>query len=357
MAAKQPATSAELAERAGLDERYVREWLGAMTTGGVFTYDAETGAYKLPPEHAALLTGHTAANAAPMSQILIHFGTLLPRLIECFRNGGGIPYSAFRPEFTERMDDVWRRIYDEKLVDGFIAPVAGLPERLQAGIAAADIGCGTGHAANLLARAYPASRFVGYDIATDAIAAATAEAEAMGLPNSRFEVLDVTRLPSEPKLDLITAFDAIHDQVDPAARARQRPARAGRGWALRHDRLQVRQQRRGQRRQSVRAALLRHQHDALHDDLARRRRCRARARSGASRPRAGCSPTPASPRSRCSTPHDRKTASTRASPEAVATRPSCRTGTHASPATTLVPRSTWEPSKTGTARSTCNCGW
>jgi SAM-dependent methyltransferase len=81
---------------------------------------------------------------------------------------------------------------------------------------AADVGCGTGHAVNLLAHAYPASRFVGYDIAPDAIAVATAEAEAMGLLNTRFEVLDVNRLPSEPKLDLITAFDSIHDQVDPA---------------------------------------------------------------------------------------------------------------------------------------------
>jgi SAM-dependent methyltransferase len=215
-AAEGPATSAELAERAELDERYVREWLGAMTTGGIISYDSETGVYELPSEHAPSLTGHTARNVAPMSQILNHFGTLLPHLIECFRHGGGIPYTAFRPQFTDRMDDVWRRIYDEQLLDGFIAPAAGLPERLHAGIRVADIGCGTGHAANLLARAFPASDVVGYDIAPDAIAAATAEAQAMGLSNIRFEVLDVARLPSEPKIDLITAFDAIHDQVDPA---------------------------------------------------------------------------------------------------------------------------------------------
>jgi Rv2258c-like winged HTH domain/Methyltransferase domain len=178
-AAEGPATSSELADRAQLNERYVREWLGAMTTGGVFSYDANTMTYELPAEHAAWLTGHTAGNAAPVSQILNHFGTLLPRLIECFRRGGGIPYSEFRPEFTDRMDDVWRRIYDEKLLDGFIAPVPRLRARLEAGIMAADVGCGTGHAVNLLARAYPASRFVGYDIAPDAIAAATAEAEAI----------------------------------------------------------------------------------------------------------------------------------------------------------------------------------
>jgi SAM-dependent methyltransferase len=214
--AEGPASSLELAERAGLDERYVREWLGAMTTGGVFTYDPEARTYELPPEHAVWLVGDRASNAAPMSLMLNHFGTLLPRLVECFREGGGIPYSAFRPEFTDRMDDLWRRIYDEKLLDGFIGPVAGLPERLRAGIEVADIGCGTGHVVNLLADAYPASRFVGYDIASDAIAAAEDEAKAMGVTNARFEVLDVAQLPSESKLDLITAFDAIHDQVDPA---------------------------------------------------------------------------------------------------------------------------------------------
>jgi SAM-dependent methyltransferase len=214
-AAQGPATSVELAERAQLEERYVREWLGAMTTGGIVSYDRETGRYELPPEHAPWLMGNTARNAAPTSQMLNHFGTLLPRLIECFRHGGGIPYSAFRPQFTDRMDDVWRRIYDEQLIDGFIAAVAGLSERLHTGLLVADIGCGTGHAVNLLARAFPESDFVGYDIAPDALVAATAEGQAMELPNARFEVLDVAGLPSEPKIDLIMAFDAIHDQVDP----------------------------------------------------------------------------------------------------------------------------------------------
>jgi len=170
----------------------------------------------LPPEHAALLTGPTARNLAPMSQLLTHFGQHLPRLAECFRHGGGIPYAAFRPGFTTAMDDAWRRIYDEQLIDGFLGPVDGLHDRLRTGIRAADIGCGTGHAVNLIARAFPRSTVVGYDIAPDAIARATAEAREMGLPNAHFEVLDVTRLPPEPRCDLITAFDTIHDQVAPA---------------------------------------------------------------------------------------------------------------------------------------------
>jgi len=212
-----PATSEELSERAGLKERYVREWLGAMTTSGIYSYDPESKRYTLPEEHAALLTGDTAQNASPMSRMINHFGTHLPKLVACFRAGGGIPYSAYRPVFTQCMDDVWRRIYDQQLVGGFIGAVEGLPEALRRGIHVLDVGCGTGHAMNLLARDFPASRFCGYDIAQDAIESARAEAKKMGLLNATFEVVDVASMPSEPKFDLITAFDAIHDQKSPDA--------------------------------------------------------------------------------------------------------------------------------------------
>ncbi len=216
-AAGGPGTSVQIAERAGLNERYVREWLGAMATSGVFTYDPASRRYALPPEHAALLTGHSARNFAPMSQMLNHFGTHLKQLIQCFRDGGGIPYSAFRPEFTKVMDDTWRRIYDEHLLTGFLAAAPEIPERLTSGIRVADIGCGTGHTINLMGRAYPRSTFVGYDLAEDAIGQAREEARTMELPNVRFEVRDVTTLPAERTFDLITAFDAIHDQVAPDA--------------------------------------------------------------------------------------------------------------------------------------------
>jgi SAM-dependent methyltransferase len=150
-----------------------------------------------------------------MSRIVTLLAGHVPGVADCFRGGGGVPYGAYRPEFTEVMDDIWRRVYDEQLVGGFLPSVSGLPERLTAGMRVADIGCGTGHAINLMARAFPTSTFVGYDLAEDAIAQARAEAEAMDLANARFEVLDVAELPSEPRFDLIAAFDAIHDQVDP----------------------------------------------------------------------------------------------------------------------------------------------
>jgi SAM-dependent methyltransferase len=216
-AAKGPATSPEIAERAGLQERYTLEWLGGMATGGIFTYDPVSQAYTLPPEHAAFLTGNGARNLSPMSRIFTLTSQYVPKVTEAFQQGGGVPYADYRPEFTEVMDDLWRRIYDEQLLTGFLPVAKGIPERLAAGIRVADIGCGTGHAINLMARAYPHSNFFGYDLATDAITKAVEEARAIGLANARFEALDVSRLPAEPKFELITTFDTIHDQVEPAS--------------------------------------------------------------------------------------------------------------------------------------------
>ncbi len=216
-AAKGPGTSQDIADRAGLNERYVREWLGAMATGGIMDYDPATGAFVLPVEHAVCLTGTSSRNLAAGSQGVAMLAKRLPRVAECFRRGGGVPYSEFRPDFTEYMDASWRLLYDGLLIKGFLPAAKGLPARLAAGIRVADLGCGTGHAINLMAREYPRSNFVGYDIGEDAIERARAEARSMGLPNARFEVADVTRLPAEPKFDLITSFDAIHDQRDPAA--------------------------------------------------------------------------------------------------------------------------------------------
>lgn len=216
-AARGTGTSQQLADRAGLAERYVREWLGAMVTGGIMEYDASSQTFTLPAEHAVCLTGTSSRNLAANSQALAMLGRRLPAVTACFRDGGGLPYSEFRPDFTDYMDASWRLLYDGLLIKGFLPAVKGLPERLAAGIRVADLGCGTGHAINVMARVYPRSDFVGLDIAEDAIARARAEAQAMGLSNARFEVLDVTLLPAEPKFDLITSFDAIHDQRDPAA--------------------------------------------------------------------------------------------------------------------------------------------
>ena len=211
------ATSEELSERAGLHERYVREWLGAMTTSDIYQYDADTKQYSLPAEHAALLTGSTARNLSPTSRLINQLGEQIPTLVERFRDGDGIPYEAYRPDFTHSGDDLWRRIYDEQLVDGFLGKFADLTEALKKGIRVLDIGCGTGHAINILAREYSNSTFVGYDLAEDGIEQAQTEAKEMGLSNVTFDVRDVTHFPTEPSYDLIMAFDTIHDLAAPDA--------------------------------------------------------------------------------------------------------------------------------------------
>jgi hypothetical protein len=217
-AAQGPATSTGLAGRAGLQERYVREWLGAMVTGGFFSYDPATGEYTLPPEHAAFLAGDMASNVAPVASMLRAFAGALPELEGCFAAGGGVAHAAFAPHFEAAgtaQGDTWRRIYDEHLVDGFLGAVPGLRARLVAGARVLDLGCGSGHAVTVAAQAFPASRFLGVDIDDRLVATAQAERVRLGLGNAAFAVSDAARLPPHPQFDVIMAFDAVHDQHSP----------------------------------------------------------------------------------------------------------------------------------------------
>ena len=211
-----PATAPTLAERAGLRERYVREWLGAMVSGGIMTYDPATQTYTLPAEHAACLAGTGYTNMAPMSAMVAHLGKHQAELEHAFREGGGVPYSAFRPEFTGAMDQLNRRALDELLVNAWLPLVPGLAERLEAGARVADVGCGSGHALVVLAEAFPRSTFVGFDIAEDALQLGRAEAAQAGLTNLTFEVADVAALDIPDPFDAVFAIDAVHDQANPA---------------------------------------------------------------------------------------------------------------------------------------------
>lgn len=214
-AAEGPATSEQLAARAGLCERYVREWLGAVTTGGIVEYDEAAGTFSLPPEHAALLT--TPAGIGPVAVTNTVLAGHLHQIVQVFREGGGVPYAAFTPEFTDAMDAMGRGVFDTMLVDGYLPLAPGLAETLAAGARVADVACGTGHVLVILAQAFPASTFTGYDLDEHAIARARAEAAGAGLKNVTFEVLDVARLTARAQFDVVFVFDALHDQVDPGA--------------------------------------------------------------------------------------------------------------------------------------------
>ena len=216
MAAMAPATSTAIAERAGLSERYVREWLGAMVCGGLVDYDPAARMYHLPPEHALLLSGRTSRNLTSLATFFPFLSRVIPDVVRAFREGGGVPYSAYQPDFTGLMDGRSRPRYQEFLFSKYLGSVEGLTTRLEAGIRVADIGCGTGFSINLMAQGFPRSSFVGYDFSDTALARAREEAREMGVGNVTFVAQDVAKLPADAQFDLITAFDAIHDQVDPA---------------------------------------------------------------------------------------------------------------------------------------------
>ncbi len=210
-----PATSEQIASKANLDERYVREWLGAMTVGGVVEHDAAHATYALPVEHALSITRAAGPNnLAAHMQLVSMLADVEDDIVACFREGGGLPYSEF-PTFTKLMAEMSAQTFDATLIDTTLPLVDGLPERLAAGIDVADIGCGSGHAVNLMAQTYPESRFTGIDFSEDAIAAARAGAGDLGLTNAEFVVADAADLDGSTGYDFITAFDTIHDQARP----------------------------------------------------------------------------------------------------------------------------------------------
>lgn len=215
MAKLPPSTSEEIAQATNLNERYVREWLGGVTTGRIVEYDAATGKFTLPPEHAMSLTAAAGPNnLARMAQMLPMFGNVEDGIVESFMNGGGVPYSQF-PKFQGMMNELSAEVFDLALVPVTLELVPGLTDRLRAGITAVDIACGCGHASNVMAKAFPNSIFVGYDFSEEGIAKAKAESAALGLTNTRFELKDAATLDGAEKFDLITVFDGVHDQAQP----------------------------------------------------------------------------------------------------------------------------------------------
>ncbi|NIR59427.1 MAG: methyltransferase domain-containing protein [Gammaproteobacteria bacterium] len=214
------ADSAGIAAASGLDERYVREWLGAMTMAGVVEHDPAAGRYRLPPEHASSLSRRSAAdNIAVFAQYIPLLGSVEDDIVECFRQGGGVPYERY-PRFHEVMAEDSGQTVLSSLLDHILPLVPGLVDRLEQGIDVLDAGCGAGRALNLMAARFPSSRFVGYDLSGEAIGRARAEATERGLINVELAQRDLGTFDAdaEPeRFDLVTTFDAVHDQARPLA--------------------------------------------------------------------------------------------------------------------------------------------
>lgn len=218
LSALPPATSEEIASRARLNERYVREWLGAMVAAGVVEMDPATSRYVLPPEHAACLTRAAAAdNMAVFAQYIGLLGGVEDDIVGCFKHGGGVPYDRY-PRFHAVMEEDSGQSVGSSLESHVLPLIPGLTERLATGIRVLDVGCGRGRILNRLAELFPASEFLGMDLSRDAIAYAQAEASRKGLRNARFAAQDLSdfdRTAETERFDFITTFDAVHDQAQP----------------------------------------------------------------------------------------------------------------------------------------------
>jgi 2-polyprenyl-3-methyl-5-hydroxy-6-metoxy-1,4-benzoquinol methylase len=208
-----PATSAELAERGGLQERYVREWLAAMATAGIFEYDAENRRFWLPVEHAAVLTGDTYDNLSPVAYLVSVITRQGDAVAKCFTEGGGVPWAAYLPEMHDVMDVLWQPMYRDLLVQQILPLAPGLVEKLESGTRVADVACGSGNGTLVMARRFPRSTFVGYD--QDAAAVAVARSRARGLTNVSFEVADAATLTADRPFGVAFVFTAVHDQARP----------------------------------------------------------------------------------------------------------------------------------------------
>ena len=215
MAQLPAATSVQIADAAGLNERYVREWLGGLVSAHVVDYDPGTGTYSLPAHRAAVLTRAAGPeNLARVAQFIPLLGEIEQKIIGCFRAGGGLSYTEY-PRFHALMAEVSGEVFDAALEDVILPLAEGLPDRLRAGADVADWGCGSGHAINVMAQAFPRSRFTGIDFSDEGIATAIAEAARLGLRNATFLQRDVASLDVTEAYDVITAFDAVHDQSQP----------------------------------------------------------------------------------------------------------------------------------------------
>jgi SAM-dependent methyltransferase len=208
-----PSTSGEIAARAELSERYVREWLAVLVTGGVVTYDPERGTYALPAEHAACLTRNAPlGNLAVYAQAIPIMGATQDLILNRFETGAGTTYADY-PCFHQFMAEDSAQTVVAQLFDVLLPLAEGMTDRLDAGIDALDAGCGRGRALIAMAKRFPNSRFTGYDLCEDAIEDAIRTSA--GLENIRFAVRDLTAFDERARYDFITSFDAVHDQKDP----------------------------------------------------------------------------------------------------------------------------------------------
>jgi SAM-dependent methyltransferase len=216
-----PLTAAQVAERAGAAERYVREWLNAQAAGGIVEYDPDTARYTLPPEQAVALTDESSPAYLP-GIFQLALGSLhdAPRITDAAKTGVGIGWHDHVDDVHEGCERFFRPGYNANLVSAWLPALEGVVDKLEGGATVADVGCGHGASTVLMAEAFPASTFVGSDYHEGSIATARSRAQDAGVAErAQFEVAPAASFGGRG-YDLVTMFDCLHDMGDPVSAAR-----------------------------------------------------------------------------------------------------------------------------------------
>ena len=235
MAESGPITSAELAEKTGTAERYVREWLNAQAAGGFVEYTPETQRYLLPPEQAmALANEESPAFVCGAFELATASLKSESQIESAFRSGAGFGWHQHDLGVSTGCERFFRPGYNANLVSSWLPALEGVEAKLGVGAKVADVGCGLGASTRLMAQAYPRSRFTGFDYHPESIELARQKAKDAGLQDrATFEVAKAAAFPGSG-YDLIAMFDCLHDMGDPVGAARHvRQALAGDGtWLI-----------------------------------------------------------------------------------------------------------------------------
>ncbi len=226
-------TPSELATRAGIAERYAREWLEQQAVAGFLeiddpSADAADRRYMLSAEHAQVLLDRDAPTyMAAFSRMFVAAGQQLPALLQAYRDGGGVNWRDFGPDMSEGQEFGNRPTFVNSLADWF-ASIPDVHEQLSAGARMADVGCGGGWSSISLARAYPSITIDGFDLDEPAVERARGNAEAEGMSDRvRFHAIDPAEADHGDDYDLVTAFECIHDMPQPVPVLRAMRSMAG----------------------------------------------------------------------------------------------------------------------------------
>jgi SAM-dependent methyltransferase len=218
--AANPLTSTELAAKTATDERYVREWLSSQAAGGYVTYDEKTGKFGLTEEQAFALANEDSPAYLPGAfELALGALAAVPRITESFRSGSGMGWHEHAEGVFHGCEKFFRPGYAANLVSAWIPALEGVQQKLEAGASVADVGCGKGASTILMAKAFPKSRFIGFDYHDQSIAGAQDSAKRQGVGDrASFEVAKAKSYPGNG-YDLVTVFDSLHDMGDPVGAA------------------------------------------------------------------------------------------------------------------------------------------